>query len=375
MKIALVATGGLHPSGREQTIPVLLTLVERLATVHAVHAFTLRHLPQAQTYPLRGAVVHDLGRPRGRWRQWRALMRAMRRVGPFDLVHGFWGDPAGALAVLAARRLRLSSIVTCDSGEFVSLPDSDYGLQRALGSRLAVSYACRNATAVHVTSEYMQTLAARHGIHAHRVPLGIEIAQFASTMARRDGPPWRLLQVASLNRVKDQGVLLSTLAALRRTHDVRLDLVGEDTLNGYLRQRALAEGVAEAVTFHDFVPQDRLRGIYQAAHIYVQSSRHEAAGVSVLEAAASGLPIVGTAVGYVRDWHDKAALAVEVGNADAMTRAIESLITDASRRQALAGAARERARDYDASVTTPRMLDLYERAAASPVRLLPTAQH
>lgn len=365
MKIALVATGGLHPNGRDQVIPVLLTLVERLSTAHAVHAFTLRHLPEAHTYPLRGAVVHDLGRPRGRWRQWRALTRAMRDAGPFGLVHGFWGDPAGALAVFAARRLGLPSIVTCDSGEFVSLPEFDYGLQRALSSRLAVSYACRNATAVHVTSEYMQTLAATRGIHAHRIPLGIEIAQFASTAVRRDGPPWRLLQVASLNRVKDQAMLLKTLASLRQKHDVRLDLVGEDTLNGRLRQRALAEGVAEAVTFHDFVHQDRLRDIYQGAHIYVQSSRHEAAGVSVLEAAASGLPIVGTAVGYVRDWHGEAALAVEAGNADALTRAIESVITDASRRHALAAAARERVRDYDASVTTPRLVDLYEQAAAS----------
>lgn len=376
MKIALVATGGLHPSGREQVIPALLTLVERLATAHDVHAFTLRHLPRAQTYSLHGATVHDLGRPGGRWRQWRALSRALRATGPFDVVHGYWGDPAGTLAVLAARRLGVASIVTCDSGEFVSLPDCDYGLQRRLSSRLAVSYACRRATAVHVTSAYMQGLASRAGIDAHRIPLGIDVNQFATSAARRDVHPWRLLQVASLNRVKDQTTLLNALARVRQRHDVHLDLIGEDTLAGHLRQLAMKMGIADAVTFHGFVPHDRLAGFYRAAHLYAQSSRHEAAGVAVLEAAASGLAIVGTRVGYIHDWDGAAALAVDVGDHDGLALAIESLITDTPRREMLADAARVRLREYDAAVTTAQLVDLYEKARHGEASLTPppTAQ-
>jgi glycosyltransferase involved in cell wall biosynthesis len=368
MKIALVITGGLHPSGREQIIPALLTFVARLAESHDVHAFALRHLARSQTYRLHGAVVHDLGRPRGRWRQWRALRDALVANGPFDIVHGYWADPAGLLTVLAARRLGLPSVVTCDSGEFVSLPDRAYGLQRGFASRAAVRFACRNASVVHVTSEYMQRLAEEHGITSHRVPLGIDTASFEPPRMRHDSAPWKLLQVASLNLVKDQSTLLRALAHVRQTHDVHLDLVGEDTLAGRLQREASSVGLADAVTFHGFVEQAQLRDLYASAHMYVQSSQHEAAGVAVLEAAASGLPIVGTRVGYVSDWEKVAAVAVPVGDADALACAIVTLITNPERRRALAHAARERVRAYDASLTTAGLVGLYEIARATPAR-------
>ena len=43
MKVAVIVTGGLHPSGREQVVPSWLTLFAELATTHEVHAFVLRH--------------------------------------------------------------------------------------------------------------------------------------------------------------------------------------------------------------------------------------------------------------------------------------------------------------------------------------------
>ena len=164
MKIALVLTGGLHPSGREQVIPVWLWLLERLASRHTVHAFTLRHLAEPVTYSLAGATVHDLGRPTGRWAQWQSFREALVRDGPFDVIHGYWADPAGFLATLAGRRLGVPSIVSCDSGEFTALPDIGYGLQRTARGRGFVALTCRLATRVHVTTRYMETLAAAHGV-------------------------------------------------------------------------------------------------------------------------------------------------------------------------------------------------------------------
>ena len=135
MKIAIVVPGGLHPSGQEQVVPSWLALFERLARSHEIHAFALKHLEQPQSYSLRGFTVHDLGRPSApfgltRRAQERALSRALDERGPFDLIHGFYADPAGQLAARAGRRLQIPSVVTCDSGEFVSIPSIKYGSQR-----------------------------------------------------------------------------------------------------------------------------------------------------------------------------------------------------------------------------------------------------
>lgn len=366
MKIAIVLTGGLHPSGREQVIPLWLWLIERLARRHGVHAFTVRHLPVPTSYPLCGATVHDLGRPRGRWAQWKALRQALAREGPFDVVHGHWIDPAGILAALAGRRLRIPSVVTCDSGEFTSLPDIDYGLQRSPKGRALVQLACRLATRVHVTTSIMETLARRHGVEPIRIPFGLDLARVwgastAPTLERTAGPPWRLLQVASLNRVKDQSTLLRALAIARRSLDVRLDLVGEDTFgDDRLARDAASLGVAHAVTFHGFVPADLLPPRRAAVHAYVQSSLHEAAGISVLEAAASGLPIIGTRVGYVSDWAPHAAVAVPPDDAEALAAAITAILHDPAERARLASAAQERALAHDVEWTAEKLTALYE---------------
>jgi glycosyltransferase involved in cell wall biosynthesis len=267
------------------------------------------------------------------------------------------------LAALLGRQLRIPSVVTCGSGEFVSLPQIAYGLQRSIKGRALVSLACRSATCVHVASEYMQHLAGTTGIDAVCVPFGVDRHRVRAPANRRDGPPWRLLQVASLNRVKDQSTLLRAVATLRRSLNVHLDLVGEDTLDGGLAREAASLGIADAVCFHGFQSHDSLVGLRDAAHLYVQSSLHEAAGLAVLEAAAAGLPIVGTRVGFVSDWADQAALAVPPRDASALAAAIAFLLTNPARSRELAEAARAFAEQHDADATARRMTELYRSLA------------
>ena len=177
MRIAMVVTGGLHPSGRQQVVPSLLALFSRLARDHEVHAFAVRHLRHASTYMLLGFTVHDLGRPSApfgltRWAQERALRKAMSASGPFDLVHGFWGDPAGLLAARAGRHFGIPSIVSCDSGEFVSIPAIGSGSQRTARGRAIIHEACSLASRVHVCTRFMERQARGHGFAATVIPLG-----------------------------------------------------------------------------------------------------------------------------------------------------------------------------------------------------------
>src|SRR5437762_7192423 len=134
MRIGLVVTGGVDVSGRERVVPALLWLIERLARRHDLHVFALHYYPEARTYPLLGATVHDIGRVDGppglrRLRVLSRLQRAVERVGALDLLHAYWGLPA-ALSTRIGRRLGVPVVVTLDSGELVSFGDIRYGLQR-----------------------------------------------------------------------------------------------------------------------------------------------------------------------------------------------------------------------------------------------------
>lgn len=368
MKIAFIATGGFDRGGRERVVPALLWLVERLARRHEVHVFVLDYYDQPCTYPLAGATVHDLGRvtaPRGlrRLRIGRRLARALAREGPFDLLHAYWGVPAGVLAVTCARRMGIPAIVTLDSGELVAIEDIGYGLQRRLLDRRAVDTAIAGATAVTVCTEYMlRLLDARLKPRAptwHVVPIGADQSRFTQ-VERPPGPPWRLIRVASINHVKDYATLLRALKTMvARGEDVHLDIVGEDTLNGAIHALCETLGLSRHVTFHGFQPSDRLDALYAAAHLNVVSSRHEAANVSMLEAACTGLATVGTATGYVADWAPQRAVAVPIGDADALAAAIVGLLNDRPARERIAAAAREWALAHDANWTAQEFERLY----------------
>jgi glycosyltransferase involved in cell wall biosynthesis len=364
MKVAIVVTGGLHPSGSEEVVPSWLALFSALASHHDLHAFVLRHLPTAHSYGLNGFLVHDLGRPSAPlgltpWAQARALERAMAVHGPFDLIHGFWADPAGALAVRMGRRFGIPSIATFDSGEFESLPEIGYGSQRTGRGRRAVREALA-ATRVHVCTDFMARKAAGHGITPVVIPLTSVVADAygPAHRAMREAS-LRLIQVASLSRVKNQRLLIDTLPALAASINVHLDLVGEDTLGGELQRQAAATGHAGRVTFHGFVPQEGLRPLLANADLYVQSSLHEAAGVSVLEAAAHGVPVIGTGVGYVADWSPDRALTIEAPNAEQLSTAIYATFHNRAETAARAARARAWALEHDASFAAQQFEALY----------------
>jgi glycosyltransferase involved in cell wall biosynthesis len=361
----------LHPSGEREIVPSWLALFERLAAQHDLHAFVLKHLPQAQTYKLRGFIVHDLGRPSApfglsRLVQERALTRALDTHGPFDLIHGFFADPAGQLAAGAGHRLHIPSVVTCDSGEFVAIKAINYGSQRTAAGRKAVDDACSLATRVHVCTRFMSALAAERNIKTVVIPLTSvtsQAASFKSTSRRPHDAPFRIIQIASLSRVKNQRLLIDAVKIVREKINAHLDLVGEDTLKGELQKHAASIGLDQHVTFHGFLPNRQAQELLRTADLYVQSSLHEAAGVSVLEAAAAGLPTVGTRAGYVADWAPLKATAVGDAIPESLADAILTLHADPDRRRSIAAAARTVALAQDATFTAMQFDELYNTLA------------
>lgn len=355
----MIVAGGVDESGTDRVIPSLVWLVERLSRRHELFVYVLRYHGEPRTYQLRGATVRDLGRPEGLLQQYRAILRAVRRDGPLDLLHGFWALPSGFVAAAAARWMRMPSVVTCDSGEFVALPDIDYGAQRRWRQRATVWAATRLATRVVVCSKYQASRARTHGVDPMIIPMGVDTTVFKPA-ARAEGPPWRLLHVASLNPVKDQRTLLEAFAQLvARGVDAHLDIAGEDTMAGAIQHAAERLGVSSRVTFHGVLTSESLAPLYQRSHLFVLSSRHEAAGVVLLEAAASRVPIAGTSVGYLADWAPHGAQAVPPRDPAALATAIDALLRDRGRRDRLAASAREWTVAHNADWTAGELDRLY----------------
>lgn len=366
MKVAIIVPGGVDRGGERRVIPCLLWMIERIARVHEVHVFALGQEPRRCRYRLVGADVHNAGSFATRLQLLSDVWSEHRRA-PFALIHAVWAAPPGALAALLGRLLNVPVLLRLSGGDLTALPEIDYGQRASWRGRWWLRAAVAGASHVVVPSGAMQSAAEALGIRAERLPWGVALDRWTlcPPRPRRPGVPFKLAHVGSLNRVKDQGTLLRAAKLLAvRGLSFRLDIVGEDTLGGELQSLASSLGLQPFVRFHGFLLQEQVRTIIREADLLVVSSLHEADPIVALEAAASGTPIAGTAVGHLVDWAPEAAVVAPPGDAEGLAEAIQTLLDD-SRRMAVATAAQALALSEDADWSARQVLAIYERLASS----------
>jgi glycosyltransferase involved in cell wall biosynthesis len=202
------------------------------------------------------------------------------------------------------------------------------------------------------------------GVQATRLPLGVDTEQWAPEppRPRQPGRRGRLVSVGSLTPVKGHSTLLHAVAHLVRAgRDVHVDLVGEDTSGGAVPALVRELALEARVTVHGFLPQPTAHAVVRTADLMIVTSRHEAGPVAMLEAAAVGVPTIGTPVGHVVEWAPDAAVLVPQSDPSALSGAIASLLDDEGRRLEIARSAQARAVAEDADWTAARFEELLER--------------
>ena len=155
-----------------------------------------------------------------------------------------------------------------------------------------------------------------------------------------------VLCVSRLVPIKNVALFVDAIAIVRhRRPDVRAVVVGDGPLESALMQRASALGVREAIRFAGYVDQQNLPRWYRGADVFGLSSDFDNSPNVLLEAMASGLPVVATQVGgnaeLVRE--GETGVLVPPGDPAALAAALRRYLRDPDLRRAHARAARERA--------------------------------
>ncbi|MFM2077921.1 MAG: hypothetical protein RJA49_1811, partial [Actinomycetota bacterium] len=162
--------------------------------------------------------------------------------------------------------------------------------------------------------------------------------------------------------------LLLRAFALAATAEPRLTLAlaGGDTLGGHHARLAAELGIGPRVTFLGHVPHERLPEVLRGAAMHVLTSLHDAGPLAVLEAAACGVPTVGTEVGHVADLAllEPPAARVVPDRAPATLAAAMLDMLFEPRRDAIAVAAQRWAAAHDAAFTASAFEMLYRRLTA-----------
>ncbi len=105
-------------------------------------------------------------------------------------------------------------------------------------------------------------------------------------------------------------------------------------------------GLKDQVRLLGWVPDEDLPVLYQSAKMFIYPSRYEGFGLPVLEAFASGTPVITTPSGSLAELVQDAALTVSPDDASGLAQAIHSLLTDPELGTALSVKGRRRVADY-----------------------------
>jgi phosphatidyl-myo-inositol dimannoside synthase len=290
------------------------------------------------------------------------------------VMHGHWVVPGGVIAAAARPALPL----------VVSLHGSDvFVAEKIRPARIAAARVFRRAGFVTACSADLATRAVALGAPLDRlavVPYGVDTATFAPSPAARvrlrrsaslDPAAPVLFAAGRLVRKKGFEYLIDALSRLDPA--VRLVLAGGGDLDGELRARAAAAGVANRVRFLGDVSQPDVAAWLAAADVAVVPSVRDASGNvdglpnTVLEALASGTPVVATAAGGIGSVIEDGRNGVIVPEKDAaaLATALAALLADRARAERLGAAARACvAARFGWAATAAAFEDAYDRALA-----------
>jgi glycosyltransferase involved in cell wall biosynthesis len=317
-------------------IPALTSLVAALAEQVEVVIYTLDHPFRRSTYLLHGATVHCLanGEQSGirrfvHWAELRTRIARDHAVSPFSIIHGIGSPEQAFLATRIARDLEVPSVISPFTHEPATQRErfsGRFGPLRKLMTRLALE----RATVITAASSWRARRFERRFHHKlATIPLGVDTELFAEGPLRTGR---ELLAASSLSRTNDYPTILRAFALVRRRFaDVRLEIAGMIFRREATGLEPLIEqlGIRDAVRFLGPVPFPSMPATYRRHDLLVHGAIEEHEGMAVIEALATGMPVVSTNVGIAPSLPPDIVTTVEPGDADAMAAAIiDSLSSD-----------------------------------------------
>ncbi|WP_287098387.1 glycosyltransferase family 4 protein [Mesorhizobium sp.] len=218
-------------------------------------------------------------------------------------------------------------------GETVSASDPSFRPSEAMLSSTDI-YLC--------PSEFVRAdLIENFGVQAERtrlVPYAIDERWFS---VPNTPVPGRVLSVGSAGLRKGTHYLAMAAAQLKR-RDQTIDIRVLGGVSERFRNKARPLGI----TLLGRIPRFDVQAEYRLADVFVLASLAEGSAVSTYEALAMGIPVIATVEAGSVVRHGVDGLIVPARDPEALTEAIESIVRDRNRREAMSVAARRRARDF-----------------------------
>lgn len=195
-------------------------------------------------------------------------------------------------------------------------------------SHLAIPF-LRMAEHVVVPSGFLEKVFRRHGIETREIPNILDLAAYRYRERRAIQP--RILMARHLEPAYNVACGIRAFARVaERFPEARLTIAGDGSERAQLVRLCRELGIADRIEFLGDVEHARMADLYNEADIFLNSSRIDNQPVSILEAFASGVPVVTTAVGGIPHMvaADEHGLLAAADDDDGLARHMLALLND-----------------------------------------------
>jgi glycosyltransferase involved in cell wall biosynthesis len=248
---------------------------------------------------------HLLPRPKvisGRFRVWLTMLLVKQYIARFGypvLLHAHSILCGGVAAASAGHRYNLPYIVTEHNSAFI---EGKVSQRQYIHAQHATTGARRVIAVSSALARYMT----EHGLASPaqiRVIPNLVHTDFFTCPVQRPAPqPFRFVTIAFFDGVKRLDFLLKAFArAFKGDHEVVLEIGGDGPQRPILERLVQELELTVQVKFLGLLDRAHVRDAMWRAHTLVNSSFYETFGVTLIEALATGLPVVATACGGPED--------------------------------------------------------------------------
>jgi len=254
-----------------------------------------------------------------------ALKRAIKSFQP-DILHAHYASSYGLLGSLSKFHPFCISVWGSDIYNF---PHTSIFAKKILKSNLnnadkifSTSFAMLNETIKYTEKEI------------EVIPFGVDIGLFKNTEKKTaEDAPFVIGTIKTLEKEYGIEILIKSFHILVNKFPklpLKLLIVGKGSLEVELKQLSKDLGIENSVQFPGYISPEDVPKYHNKIDIFVCLSHSESFGVSVVEAMATGKPVVVSDIGGLPEvvLHDKTGFVVESNNPNAAAFAIEKLLND-----------------------------------------------
>ena len=289
---------------------------------------------------------------------------AEHRERPFDVIHAQYGYPTGLAALEASRELMVPNVVSIQGGDGHWVGTCCETHKRAMLAVLG------HAGALLIGSRsFAREVMENHSTPLERftiIPGAVDTERFAPVKDRLSGGLSSepvLLYHGRVDTRKGALILLDAFAELAAERPLRLTISGIGPDTGRVAERVRELGLESSIDLSGYASYNEAPSVYRRGDIFVSPTFGEGFSNTILEAMATGLPIVSTrAVGVVDCLrHEENALLTKPGDAEDLAAALRRMLDDTPLRERLAGEALNEARTlYTWPNVAKRIASIYE---------------